>query len=69
MSSFQHLNEIYIFCTINMLINDHINIKYHFDYLYFILLGAYTRESKEVFEFVNKLITQAKRKCKYLCVL
>ena len=29
--------------------------------------GVYTRDSKEVFDFISKLISQSKRKCEYLC--
>ena len=31
-----------------------------------LILGVYTRETKEVFEFISKLISQAKRKCKFM---
>lgn len=31
----------------------------------FQIVGVYSRETKEVFDFISKLISQAKKKCKY----
>lgn len=37
----------------------------HFFFI-FQIVGVYSRETKEVFDFISKLISQAKKKCKYI---
>lgn len=44
----------FVFKQLNLILMNHFPL----------ILGVYTRETKEVFEFISKLISQAKRKCK-----
>lgn len=46
-----------------------IHNKFDLPYLFFFSTGTYTRESKELFDFISKLIVQAKRKCKFIAFL